>query len=143
MSIVVFLASILATASSPSFADLEGALENYLLILKGKKKAAELSPEESREVREIHELLQGFGGGEEEGAGDCDRVIESQILGDFSGWEGETIFRLTNGQVWQQTGKEFAYGYAFRPDVVIYSSRGKCTLKVDGISDTVPVRKLK
>ena len=26
----------------------------------------------------------------------------SQIKGDFSGWTGETYFRLENGQIWQQ-----------------------------------------
>jgi hypothetical protein len=29
-------------------------------------------------------------------------VIESQIDGDFEGWDGETIFKLTNGEIWQQ-----------------------------------------
>jgi hypothetical protein len=28
--------------------------------------------------------------------------VESTIVGEFSGWDGETIFRLANGQVWQQ-----------------------------------------
>ncbi len=27
-------------------------------------------------------------------------VIETQIDGDFEGWEGETIVKLMNGQVW-------------------------------------------
>ena len=34
-------------------------------------------------------------------------VIESQIDGEFHGWDGETIFKLTNGQIWQQA----EYGY--------------------------------
>jgi hypothetical protein len=31
------------------------------------------------------------------------RVVESQIDGDFNGWEGETVVKLVNGQIWQQT----------------------------------------
>lgn len=28
--------------------------------------------------------------------------IKSRITGDFNGWDGDTIFRLQNGQIWQQ-----------------------------------------
>jgi hypothetical protein len=28
--------------------------------------------------------------------------IRTRIAGDFSGWNGKTVFRLENGQVWQQ-----------------------------------------
>ena len=40
-------------------------------------------------------------------------VIESQIDGEFEGWEGETIFKLTNGQIWQQAeyASLFTNGY--------------------------------
>ena len=31
-----------------------------------------------------------------------DRGIVSRVVGDFEGWSGETIFRLENGQVWEQ-----------------------------------------
>lgn len=33
---------------------------------------------------------------------DCSPAIETQIDGDFSGWEGETIYKLRNGHIWQQ-----------------------------------------
>ena len=52
------------------------------------------------------------------GAGPTADVIESQIDGDFEGWEGETIFKLTNGQIWQQTSYAYHYHYAFMPDVL-------------------------
>ena len=29
-------------------------------------------------------------------------VIESKIDGEFEGWEGDTIFKMMNGQIWQQ-----------------------------------------
>lgn len=28
--------------------------------------------------------------------------IRTRIVGDFAGWDGKTVFRLENGQVWQQ-----------------------------------------
>ncbi len=31
-----------------------------------------------------------------------DFEIVSRISGEFSGWDGETVFRLENGQVWRQ-----------------------------------------
>jgi hypothetical protein len=30
-------------------------------------------------------------------------VIETQISGEFKGWDGETIFKMMNGQIWQQS----------------------------------------
>lgn len=40
--------------------------------------------------------------------------IKSRITGEFSGWEGDTIFRLDNGQIWQQrlAGRNFYRGPA-------------------------------
>ena len=31
------------------------------------------------------------------------KKITSRIVGDFNGWKGNTVFRLSNGQVWRQT----------------------------------------
>ena len=31
-----------------------------------------------------------------------DFEVESRLLGSFTGWSGQTVFRLDNGQVWQQ-----------------------------------------
>ncbi|TQV84097.1 hypothetical protein FKG94_05375 [Exilibacterium tricleocarpae] len=33
---------------------------------------------------------------------ESDKDIRSRIEGAFSGWDGKTVFRLQNGQVWQQ-----------------------------------------
>jgi hypothetical protein len=70
-------------------------------------------------------------------------VIETQIDGDFEGWEGETIVKLMNGQIWQQTEYHYHYHYAFMPDVVIYSSAGGYKMKVEGVDKAVRVRQLK
>ncbi len=140
LAIGFFLVMLIGVAPSAALADLERALENYLLVIKCKKKANEFSPTEAREILEVHKRLQGFGGS---GGGDCDPVIESQIDGDFEGWEGETIFKLTNGQIWQQSSYSYTYSYSFMPKVMIYPAGGGCTLKVDGVSDTITVRQIR
>jgi hypothetical protein len=70
-------------------------------------------------------------------------IIESQIDGDFNGWEGETIIRLTNGQIWKQSSYHYEYHYAFMPKVLIYKSGGAYKIKVDGTETSVSVTRLK
>jgi len=70
-------------------------------------------------------------------------IIESQIDGDFEGWEGETIVKLMNGQIWQQSEYYYHYHYAFMPKVLIYRSSGGYKMKVDGIEKSVGVIQLK
>ncbi len=70
-------------------------------------------------------------------------VIETQIDGDFEGWEGETIVKLMNGQIWQQTEYHYTYHYAFMPEVLIYRSGGGWKMKVDGVDKAVGVEQLK
>jgi hypothetical protein len=69
-------------------------------------------------------------------------VIKSQIEGEFKGWDGETIYKLTNGQIWQQARYSYHYHYAYRPNVVIAPGGGGWTLHVDGVSQTIPVKRL-
>ena len=70
-------------------------------------------------------------------------VIESVIDGDFEGFEGETIIKLMNGQIWQQTEYYYHYHYAFMPKVLIYKSGSGYKMKVDGVDKAVGVIKLK
>lgn len=69
-------------------------------------------------------------------------VIESQIDGDFEGFEGETIIKLMNGQVWQQSEYYYHYYYHFMPKVIIYKSGSSYKIKVEGIDKSVGVVKL-
>ena len=55
------------------------------------------------------------------GPGGCGDVIESQIEGTFNGWTGETVFKLTNGQIWQQAS--YAYTYHYRRPPRLSSTR--------------------
>ena len=70
-------------------------------------------------------------------------IIESKIDGEFEGWEGETIFKLENGQIWQQVTYSYTYHYAYRPEVVIYKTSGGYKMKVEGISEEIYVQQIK
>lgn len=70
-------------------------------------------------------------------------VIESQIDGDFEGFEGETIIKLMNGQIWQQSEYYYHYYYHFMPKVMIYNTGTGYKIKVEGIDKAVGVVKLK
>ena len=70
-------------------------------------------------------------------------VIESHIDGTFEGWDGDTIFKLDNGQIWQQASYAYTYHYAYRPKVVIYRTTGGWNMKVEGVDDTIYVKRLK
>lgn len=59
-------------------------------------------------------------------------VIESQIEGEFKGWEGETKYKLLNGQQWQQNEYTYEYKYAYQPEVVIYNAGGSYVMSVEG-----------
>lgn len=69
--------------------------------------------------------------------------IETQINGDFEGWEGETIVKLTNGQIWQQTEYYYTYHYAFMPKVFIFKSGTGFKMKVEGVDRAVGVTQLR
>ncbi|QUX92309.1 hypothetical protein CYL31_13270 [Marinomonas sp. A3A] len=64
-------------------------------------------------------------------------VVESQINGEFKGWEGETVYELTNGQVWQQCTYNYEYTYSYMPEALIYSVGGGYKMKVEGTSADV------
>ena len=70
-------------------------------------------------------------------------VIETQISGEFKGWEGETKFQMMNGQIWRQSSYAYMYHYAYSPNVLIYEFKGVWKMKVEGVEETLQVSKLK
>lgn len=70
-------------------------------------------------------------------------VIETQVDGAFEGWEGETIIKLVNGQIWQQSNYRYEYHYAYMPKVLIYKSGVGFKMLVEGTSEAVGVTRLK
>jgi hypothetical protein len=77
------------------------------------------------------------------GVSDCSPAIESTISGEFSGWDGETIFKLDDGQIWEQAEYSYMYSYQYRPDVTIYETASGCRMKVEDEDETIIVKKLR
>lgn len=74
---------------------------------------------------------------------DAENVTESRIDGEFNGWEGETIFKLQNGQIWQQSRYAYRYHYSYAPKVLIYKSSTGFMMRVDGVDEPIAVKRLK
>lgn len=70
-------------------------------------------------------------------------VIESEIDGNFKGWTGETIFKLKNGQIWEQDEFGFHYHYAYNPEVTIYKDGSSYIMLVDGVDEKLKVKRMK
>ena len=70
-------------------------------------------------------------------------VVHSHIDGDFEGWEGETIFKLDNGQIWQQSSYAYMYHYAYHPEVMIINIDGTWKMKVEDVDEMIEVMRLK
>lgn len=70
------------------------------------------------------------------------KEIESHISGSFTGWSGKTMFRLDNGQVWQQAEPGVFATKMQDPAVVIKKLTFGYLLTLPGDSDTVFVRRI-
>jgi len=70
-------------------------------------------------------------------------ALESRIAGDFTGWDGATVFYLENGQVWQQTSFDRLAVYVPRPLVSFISTGSGWRMSVEGIGATIPVRRIR
>jgi hypothetical protein len=70
-------------------------------------------------------------------------VINTYIEGTFEGWDGETIFKMDNGQIWQQSSYAYMYYYAYHPEVMIINTGGVWKMKVEGVDEMIDVIRLK
>jgi hypothetical protein len=78
-------------------------------------------------------------------------IVESRMVGNFKGWDGDTIFTLMNGQKWQQGPRSFpprsphqAYvaQHIYEPKVLIIPIDGNHELFVEGLDQRTPVQRL-
>ncbi|HEX6551075.1 MAG TPA: hypothetical protein VF117_10415 [Gammaproteobacteria bacterium] len=70
--------------------------------------------------------------------------IESRIDGVLRGWTGNTVFKLENGQVWQQAGPGYETDMRLdHPQVVIKKLAFGYLLTIPGNSNNVFVRRIK
>jgi hypothetical protein len=71
-------------------------------------------------------------------------TVESRIVGEFSGWDGETIFTLENGMVWKQAQTDKYYTKTLiNPGVKIKSAMwGSWRMTVEGYNKSVKVERI-
>ena len=69
-------------------------------------------------------------------------VYETQIDGTFEGWDGDTIFKMMDGSIWQQASYDYTYHYAYMPKVIIYNKGGATYMKVEDVDDPIQVKRL-
>jgi hypothetical protein len=70
--------------------------------------------------------------------------IESRIAGLFTGWTGDTVFKLENGQIWQQAATGYYTDVKLdHPQVVIKKLTFGYLLTLPGHGQTVFVRRVK
>jgi hypothetical protein len=112
----------------------------------GISKLSDLEKERLR-ILIIEKYVSGFENGKAEGlkqkGASTSEIIESQIDGEYEGWQGETIVKLMNGQIWQQSEYFYHYHYSFMPKIMIYKSASGYKMKVDGVEKAVSVTRLK
>ncbi len=74
------------------------------------------------------------------------KKISSRIINDFDGWDGRTVFRLENGQVWLQkdVNSTMSWRGSLHPVATITrKSFNSFLLKVEGAKKSVRVRRVK
>ncbi len=71
-------------------------------------------------------------------------VMKSTIDGDNNGFDSDTIFKLSNGQIWQQSEYAYSYSYSYRRDVWILKTNQGYKIILEDIEDEmVGVKRLK
>ena len=76
--------------------------------------------------------------------GENDAPVESRIIGNFSGWDGQTVFKLENGMIWVQDDKDkFHIKEVQNPAVTIKQGMfNSWKLSIEGHKDDCKVRRI-
>jgi hypothetical protein len=71
-------------------------------------------------------------------------TITTRIVGPFSGWDGQTVFKLENGMIWVQADKDKFYIKEIQnPAVTIEPAMfGKWRLSIEGYGEKCKVRRI-
>ena len=76
--------------------------------------------------------------------GDERTTISSRIVGRFSGWDGQTVFKLENGMIWAQADKDKFYVKEMENPLAIIEPGmfGRWHLTVEGIDSECRVERI-
>jgi hypothetical protein len=71
-------------------------------------------------------------------------TITSTLDGKFGGWDGQTVFKLENGQIWAQADKDKFYTKDVKNPVVIIEPGmfGTWRLQVEGFDEDCKVKRI-
>lgn len=72
-----------------------------------------------------------------------ENVQQVTIEGVFQGWSGETIVKLSNGELWQQADKYVEQSMLPSPSAFVLEKGGAFRLKIDGVDKSVKVVRIK
>lgn len=64
--------------------------------------------------------------------------MKLHVDGEWNGWDGDTVVKLTDGSVWRQTEHHYEYRYAYRPEVLLSGDR----MHVEGMREAVRVARI-
>ena len=70
-------------------------------------------------------------------------VIETRMAGDFTGWDGNTVFQFANGQTWRQVSFGALQQFARSPKVTLVATGSGWRLQVEGIPQSIYLRRIK
>jgi hypothetical protein len=69
-------------------------------------------------------------------------VQDGRLKGAFKGFRSrDTIFEFTNGSKWRQARYRYLYRYAYRPEARVVDEGGTYMLYVDGMDESIEVRR--
>jgi len=117
-------------------------IENEYGSMDWEKKPNENDYYESNELSNIEKIEQKINKDFNINLLNPNSVIDVQVDGDFEGWDGETIIKLTNGEIWKQLEYYYQYHYSFMPKGTISFSSNGYKMKIAGINKEITVEKL-
>lgn len=69
-------------------------------------------------------------------------IMFSNVSGSWEGWNGDTIVRLMNGQIWEQVGLGLSLSLGLGNEVFVYQKNGMHYMAVEDEDQAVAVRRL-
>jgi hypothetical protein len=71
-----------------------------------------------------------------------DLVTESDLDGTCHGWDGTTVFRLSNGQVWRQSAVRHRRLRLCCPAIRVWRMGERFWLEFEGVPEILPVERV-
>jgi hypothetical protein len=66
-----------------------------------------------------------------------EEYVSSRIDGEFPGFEQGRLFKLLNGQIWEQIDSRYRYVYRHGPEVTVFTAGdGSIRMQVEQVEET-------